>query len=154
MAFVVLGPSSFRCNRMSSSSWVPQPVHFLWSENSPVAIVLCTFDSASVLPAKPVRLRTDQADQQAYNADRFGATDLGDLSAEMRRLVDLGAHVIFCWGERAQAAVPAGGAWIEVGRDYVWVSDGLSACALPSRIAHGSPSELADASPGVAVRSA
>jgi len=93
----------------------------------------------------------DQADQQAYNADRFGASDLGDLSAEMRRLVDLGANVIFCWGERAQAAVPAGGAWIEVGRDYVWVSDGLSGGALSSRVGDGGDSELADGLPGVAV---
>lgn len=47
--------------------------------------------------------------------------------------------------------MPTGGAWIEVGRDYVWVSDGLSGGALSSRVGDGGDSELADGLPGVAV---
>ena len=47
------------------------------------------------------------------------------LSGEMRRVVDLGAHVIFCWGERADALVPGGGNWVEIGRDFVWLSKSL-----------------------------
>lgn len=68
----------------------------------------------------------DQVDQQSYNVDRFGVGDVRFLSAEMRRLVDLGAHVIFCWGERGNALVPFGGNWRNIGRDYVWLSEGLA----------------------------
>ena len=68
----------------------------------------------------------DQVDQQSYNVDRFGVGDVRFLSVEMRRLVNLGAHVIFCWGERAEALVPDGGGWIEIGRDFVWLSESLT----------------------------
>jgi len=67
----------------------------------------------------------DQVDQQSYNVDRFGVGDVRFLTAEMRRLVDLGAHVIFCWGERADALVPDRGSWTEIGRDFVWLSENL-----------------------------
>ena len=75
----------------------------------------------------PYLYGSEKSDQQAYNAERFTAAEVQALSAEMRRLVGVGAHVIFCWGERAEAVVPARGAWIEVRRDYVWLSEGLSA---------------------------
>jgi DNA adenine methylase len=68
----------------------------------------------------------DQVDQQSYNVNRFGVSDVRVLSAEMRRLVDLGAHVIFCWGERADALVPDRGVWTEIGRDFVWLSESLT----------------------------
>jgi len=68
----------------------------------------------------------DQVDQQSYNVDRFGVSEVRILSSEMRRLVDLGAHVIFCWGERADALVPDGGGWTEIGRDFVWLSESLT----------------------------
>jgi hypothetical protein len=75
----------------------------------------------------------DQFDQQSYNVDRFGVADVRFLIQEMRRLVDIGVHVIFCWGERADALVPDGGTWAEIGRDYVWLSEGL---ALSTEIAN------------------
>jgi DNA adenine methylase len=68
----------------------------------------------------------EQVDQQSYNVDRFGVGDVRSLSAEMRRLVDLGAYVIFCWGEYTDALVPGGGEWRNIGRDYVWLSEGLA----------------------------
>jgi len=68
----------------------------------------------------------EQVDQQSYNVDRFGLEDVGFLAQEMRRVVDLGAHLIFCWGLRADALVPDGGNWANFGRDYVWLSAGLS----------------------------
>jgi len=67
----------------------------------------------------------DQVDQRSYNTDRFGVSDVQFLSTEMRRMDDLGAHVIFCWGERADAVVPNGGTWTEIGRDCVWLSESL-----------------------------
>jgi hypothetical protein len=73
----------------------------------------------------PYLYGNDQVDQQSYNVDRFGLGDAQLLSGEMRRVVDLGAHVIFCWGERADALVPDGGGWIEIGRDFVWLSKSL-----------------------------
>ena len=68
----------------------------------------------------------DQVDQQSYNVDRFGVGDVQFLAGEMRRLVDLGAHVIFCWGDRADTLVPDSGRWTEIGRDYVWLSECLA----------------------------
>lgn len=91
----------------------------------------------------PYLYADDQADRQAYNAERFEAADFRDLSTEMWRLVDLGAHVIFCWGERSDSAVPGGGAWIEIGRDHVWVSEGLSGSAFAMRTAYRRPLALA-----------
>ena len=73
----------------------------------------------------PYLYEQDQVDQQSYNTARFGLADLQDLSVEIHRLVDLGAQVVFCWGEIADEVVPAGGGWIEVGRDCVWISKGL-----------------------------
>jgi DNA adenine methylase len=69
---------------------------------------------------------SDQSDRQGYNAERFTVTQLQALSAEMKRLVDIGAHVIFCWCERVDGIVPGDGGWIAVGRDYVWLSEALS----------------------------
>jgi DNA adenine methylase len=83
----------------------------------------------------------DQVDQQSYNVDRFGVADVRFLTQEIRRLVDLGAHVIFCWGERADALVPRGGNWVEIGRDYVWLSEGL---ALPTEKANDKKDRSAD----------
>lgn len=71
----------------------------------------------------PYLYGSDQSDRQGYNAERFTVTQLQALSAEMKRLVDIGAHIIFCWGQRADEMVPAGGGWITVGRDHVWLSD-------------------------------
>jgi hypothetical protein len=68
----------------------------------------------------------DQVDQQSYNTDRFGVSDVQFLSAEMRRILDMGAHLIFCWGERADAVVPDCGSWSAIGRDYVWLSKDIS----------------------------
>jgi tRNA(Arg) A34 adenosine deaminase TadA len=73
----------------------------------------------------PYLYGNDQVDQQSYNVDRFCLGDVQLLSGEMRRVVDLGAHVIFCWGERADALVPDGGNWAEIGRDFVWLSKSL-----------------------------
>jgi site-specific DNA-adenine methylase len=64
----------------------------------------------------------DQRDQQAYNAQRFNSRDLLDLSNEVRRLVDMGAQVVLCWGERFESLVPRTGNWIQCGRDYCWTS--------------------------------
>lgn len=83
----------------------------------------------------------DQVEQQSYNVDRFGVADVRFLAQEMRRLVDLGAHVIFCWGERGDALVPSGGNWAEIGRDYVWLSEGL---ALPTETANDKERRSAD----------
>lgn len=76
----------------------------------------------------------DEVDQQSYNANRFGKSDVQFLSTEMWRMVELGAHVICCWGERADSLVPNCGSWTEIGRDYVWLSEGLSlrSCASDS----------------------
>lgn len=68
----------------------------------------------------------DQNDQQSYNTDRFNVRDLQLLTTEMHRLVELGAYLIFCWGERNDALVPAFGHWSKVGRDFVWLSQTLS----------------------------
>jgi len=68
----------------------------------------------------------DRVDQQSYNVERFGIGEIQFLSTEMRRMVDLGAHLIFCWGEQAEALVPACGSWTEIGRDFVWLSAGLA----------------------------
>jgi site-specific DNA-adenine methylase len=65
----------------------------------------------------------DQRDQQAYNSKRFSADDFSDLIRTMRELVGLGARVVFCWGERAEEAVPDAGRWFECGRDFFWISD-------------------------------
>jgi DNA adenine methylase len=89
----------------------------------------------------PYLYGNDQVDQQSYNVDRFCLGDVQLLSGEMWRVVDLGAHVIFCWGERADALVPDGGNWAEIGRDYVWLSEGL---ALPTEIAEGSEDRSPD----------
>lgn len=90
----------------------------------------CAFDRVVagdlVFLDPPYLYGDDQVDQQSYNVDRFGVGDVQFLSGEMRRVVDLGAHVIFCWGERAEALVPDGGSWTEIGRDYVWFSEGLA----------------------------
>ncbi len=83
----------------------------------------------------------DQVDQQSYNVDRFGVANVRFLAQEMRRLVDLGAYVIFCWGERADALVPDGGNWADIGRDYVWLSEGL---VLPTEIANDKADRPAD----------
>jgi hypothetical protein len=80
----------------------------------------------------PYLYGNDQVDQQSYNVDRFGVADVRFLAQEIRRLVDLGAHVIFCWGERSDALVPDGGSWLELGRDYVWLSESLT---LPIKMA-------------------
>lgn len=74
----------------------------------------------------PYLYADDEVDQQSYNVDRFSVDDLRFLSTEMRRVVDLGAHVIFCWGGRADALVPDGGCWTEIGRDFVWFSESLT----------------------------
>jgi DNA adenine methylase len=73
----------------------------------------------------PYLYAEEKADQQAYNAERFTTADLQDLLAEVRRLVDAGAHVILCWGERIAPLMHAEGVWINVGRDCVWLSGGL-----------------------------
>lgn len=70
----------------------------------------------------PYLYGNDQRDQQAYNSKRFHAGDFADLKSWMRRLVDLGAQVVFCWGERVDAAVPNVGRWFECGRDFCWIS--------------------------------
>jgi len=75
----------------------------------------------------PYLYGTDRSDQQAYNAERFTVEELRALSVEMRRLVGIGALVVFCWGERVEAMVPADGTWLAVGRDHVWLSEGLPA---------------------------
>jgi DNA adenine methylase len=72
----------------------------------------------------------DRSDQHAYNADRFTASDLRDLITETRRLADCGVHLIFCWGERADALLPDGH-WIQIGRDHIWLSDSLVRAVLP-----------------------
>ena len=74
----------------------------------------------------PYLYGNDEVDQQSYNVGRFRVSDVQFLSAEIRRLVDLGAHVIFCWGERVDTLVPACGSWTEIARDYVWLSEGIS----------------------------
>jgi len=71
-------------------------------------------------------LGDDQVDQQSYNANRFSVGDVHFLSAEMQRMLAEGAHVIFCWGERVDALVPKHGSWKRIGRDYVWISEGLA----------------------------
>ena len=75
----------------------------------------------------------DQVDQQSYNVDRFGTADLLALTEEMKRLVGIGAHVVFCWSERADAVVPADGTWLEVGRDFIWASPGFPARPSPEQ---------------------
>jgi hypothetical protein len=62
--------------------------------------------------------------------DRFNASDLGELITEIARLSDSGAHLVFCWGERIATFLQRGG-WAEIGRDHVWLSEGL----LPGRTA-------------------
>lgn len=69
----------------------------------------------------------DQRDKQAYNSKRYHAGDFEELTSWMRRLVNLGAQVIFCWGERAETAVPSTGRWLECGRDFCWISEARSA---------------------------
>ena len=90
----------------------------------------CAFDRVVagdlVFLDPPYLYGDDQVDQQSYNVDRFGVGDVQFLTGEMRRVVDLGAHVIFCWGERADALVPDSGSWTEIGRDYVWLSEGIT----------------------------
>jgi DNA adenine methylase len=90
----------------------------------------CAFDRVLagdlVFLDPPYLYGDDQVDQQSYNVDRFGVGDVQFLAGEMRRVVDLGAHVIFCWGERADALVPDSGSWREIGRDYVWFSEGIT----------------------------
>ena len=90
----------------------------------------CAFDRVVagdlVFLDPPYLYGDDQVDQQSYNVDRFGVGDVQFLTGEMRRVVDLGAHVIFCWGERTDALVPDSGSWREIGRDYVWFSEGIT----------------------------
>ena len=90
----------------------------------------CAFDRVVagdlVFLDPPYLYGDDQVDQQSYNVERFGVGDVQFLSGEMRRVVDLGAHVIFCWGERTETLVPDSGSWTEIGRDYVWFSEGLA----------------------------
>lgn len=74
----------------------------------------------------PYMYGDEQVEQQSYNADRFSVGNVQFLSAEMRRLVCKGAHVIFCWGERVDAVVPKHGCWTKIGRDHVWISEGLT----------------------------
>jgi DNA adenine methylase len=74
----------------------------------------------------PYLYADDSTDPHAYNANRFSKLDLQHLSVEMKRLVSLGAHVIFCWGLREDAIVPKAGNWIKVGRDNVWLSEALA----------------------------
>jgi DNA adenine methylase len=93
-------------------------------------IAQSTFRSAlhSVCPGDlvfldpPYLYGSDRSDQQAYTAKRFTAEDLRDLSDDMRRLIGMGASVIFCWGERVETIVPTTGNWRVVGRDHVWFS--------------------------------
>ena len=66
----------------------------------------------------------EQSDQQAYNADRFTAADLRDLAAEVRRVVGIGAHVVFCWGERLDYDFPPG-QWTTIRRDNMLISESL-----------------------------
>lgn len=95
----------------------------------------------------PYLYAEERADQQAYNAVRFTTADLQDLLAEVWRLVGIGAHVIFCWGERIAPLMPADGAWIDVGRDFVWLSGGLSIPVPELGIAYNSVfEEVEDAS--------
>lgn len=75
---------------------------------------------------------SDRSDKQAYNANRFDSDDLQALLAAMRRLVGIGAHVIFCWGERVDVGVAGTGRWLAVGRDLVWLSKGLSFDLMPA----------------------
>jgi len=105
------------------------------------ATVSCTDFQAALAAVRPGDLvfldppylyGSDQSDRQGYNAERFTVAELQAVSAEMQRLVRIGAHAIFCWGERADIMVPTRGAWIEVGRDYVWLSEGLSLGIVPS----------------------
>ncbi len=42
---------------------------------------------------------------------------------------------------QADALAPGGGNWVEIGRDYVWLSEGL---ALPTEIANDMEDGLAD----------
>lgn len=84
---------------------------------------VCPGDVVFIDP--PYLYGSDRSDQQAYNAERFTAAELQALSADMHRLVGFGGHVVFCWGERAAGLVPPDGTWIEVGRDYVWLSEGI-----------------------------
>ena len=90
----------------------------------------CAFDRVVagdlVFLDPPYLYGDDQVDQQSYNVDRFGVGDVEFLAGEMRRVVDLGAHVIFCWGERTDALVLDSGSWTEIGRDYVWLSEGIT----------------------------
>jgi hypothetical protein len=74
----------------------------------------------------PYLYGSDRSDQQGYNANRFSVAELQALSEAMRHLVSIGAHVAFCWSEQAVAVVPPEGIWIVVGRDYLWLSEGLS----------------------------
>lgn len=80
----------------------------------------------------PYLYGSDRTDTQAYNADRFDADDLQALLAAMRRLVGIGAHVIFCWGELIDIGVAGTGRWQAVGRDLVWLSKGLSFDLMPA----------------------
>ncbi len=94
------------------------------------SIVQATFRSSllSVCPGDlvfldpPYLYGSDRSDQQAYTAERFTAGDLRALSDDMRRLIGIGANVIFCWGERVETIVPTTGNWRVVGRDHVWFS--------------------------------
>lgn len=79
---------------------------------------------------------SDQSDRQCYNTDRFAVEELRALSASMQRLIGIGAHVIFCWGERAAMVVPSEGAWLEVGRDCVWLSEGLAGSLQQPQAVH------------------
>ena len=104
----------------------------------------CAFDRVVagdlVFLDPPYLYGDDQVDQQSYNVDRFGVGDVQFLTGEMRRVVDLGAHVIFCWGERTDALVLDSGSWTEIGRDYVWLSEGIT---LRTGMADGSGYQIA-----------
>lgn len=72
----------------------------------------------------PYLYSADNSDRQGYNADRFTTADFDELINEVWRLEELGAHVVFCWCAMAADVLPRG-RWTPIGRDHVWVSQGL-----------------------------
>lgn len=62
------------------------------------------------------------SDRRAYTVDRFNRADFSNLLSMIERCSSIGAHTIFCWGEQLDSEIFAGGRWIELGNDHVWVS--------------------------------
>lgn len=67
---------------------------------------------------------SEQQEQRGYNSKRFSRSDFVELVERTSAAAASGADVIFCWSG-IEPLLSKVGRWSWIGRDAVWVSDGL-----------------------------